>query len=177
MKVEVNVDKILKEIGQDNKPAISVGAVKQVAAKVESLFRKAGYGITSASGDTTRGTVIEPTIEDIEVYVPKFKSSKPSKLKKGDLFLGFSVNGKGRPMVIAKIVGDTAYCIALTTTEDEYTLIPHQSRFLEPGFYCNNFILVRTSQITKSFLGIADDTRNLNKAIKLIKEKIKKDLL
>ena len=115
--------------------------------------------------------------KELEYYVPKFKKDNPTSLKKGDLFLGFSVNGKGRPMVIAKIVKGMAYCISLTTTKDEYALIPHESRFLEEGFYCNSFTVVRMEQIKKNFLGIMDDTRNLNKSVKFITEKIRKDLL
>jgi hypothetical protein len=184
MKVEVNVENILKQIGEGDKPAYSLKVVKEVANKVEYLFRKAGYGIDTGSPvivqPVTLPTVVESEADkcdnDPHSYVPKFKRCKPNHIKKGDLFLGFSVNGKGRPVVVAKIVKDIAYCIALTTTEDEYTLMPHNSRFLEEGFFSNSFMVAKTSYIKQNFIGVMDDTRTLNKAIKIIKEKVKADL-
>ena len=174
MKVKIDINKILKDIGQDGNPAISLKAVQQVVDKVEFEFRNAGYGIN----DTEVKIIdINSTNDTIDLgYVPKFKKANPTSLKKGDLFLGFSVNCKGRQMVIAKIVKDMAYCISLTTTKDEYALIPHESRFLEEGFYCNSFTVVKLEYIKKNFIGIMDDTRNLNKSAKLITEKIRKDL-
>ena len=174
MNVTINVDEMLKSINQDNKPSVSVGTLKQIVSQVERKFRKAGYGINDTEEKKIDTNSINETI--VLEYVPKFKKANPSRLKKGDLFLGFSVNGKGRPMVIAKIVKDMAYCISLTTTKDEYALLPHESRFLEEGFYCNNFTVVKVEQIKKNFLGIMDGTRNLNKSVKLITEKIRKDL-
>ena len=106
MKVKIDINKILKDIGQDGNPAISLKAVQQVVDKVEFEFRNAGYGIN----DTEVKIIdINSTNDTIDLgYVPKFKKANPTSLKKGDLFLGFSVNCKGRPMVIAKIVKDMA---------------------------------------------------------------------
>ena len=40
MKVTIDLNKILKDIGQNGKPAISLKAVQQVADKVEYEFQK-----------------------------------------------------------------------------------------------------------------------------------------
>jgi ribosomal protein S16 len=182
MKVDVNVENILKKIGEGDKPAYSLKVVKEVASHVEQLFRRAGYGIDSigAVNPVAKPVIIEAEVkvepDEPQAYVPKFRKCKPSTIKKGDLFMGYSVNGKARPIVVAKIVKDLAYCICLTTTEDEYTLMPHNSRFLDEGFLTNSFILVKTKYIKDNFLGVMDDTRTLNKAIKIIKDKVKSDL-
>jgi hypothetical protein len=54
--------------------------------------------------------------------------------------------------------------------------MPHNSRFLEEGFFSNSFMVAKTSYIKQNFIGVMDDTRTLNKAIKIIKEKVKADL-
>lgn len=104
--------------------------------------------------------------------VPTVKKLKPSYIKKGDIFMGASINHKNRPFVVAVVKNDMAYCIPLSTTDDEYSLIPHNSRFLEPGFYGNSFLLVKADQIMDNFRGVLDDNRTLNKAIKLIIKKL-----
>jgi hypothetical protein len=156
----MELDSILKKMGQENKPTLSMKVVREIVTKVEAEYKSA------------------PTNTEIksDVMLPKFKRAKPNVIKKGDVFSGMSVNGKHRPIVVAKVMKDTAYCIALTTTEDEHALIPHNSRFMDKGFYCNQFCKVKLDFITRMFTGVMEDSRGLNKAIKLIIEQTLKDL-
>lgn len=109
-----------------------------------------------------------PLMEDAEWMTPTY-------YKKGDLFQGMGINSKPRPFVIAKVVKDGVYAIPLTTNEDEYALIPHNSRFLKAGFLGNQLVFVRIQVIKPKFLGVFDDSKSLNKAIKIITDKFKKE--
>lgn len=139
-------------MNQDNKPALSLKVVREIVTKMEMTYTKGA-----------------PLRMDKSVV-------KVNKIKKGDIFLGFSINGKERPYVVAKVVGDMVLAIALTTTPDMYALIPYTSRFFRDGYICNSFTKVRLDFVTSKFVGIMENTRVLNKAIKLITEQTLKDL-
>lgn len=98
----------------------------------------------------------------------------PKIFKKGDVFRGSGVNSKLRPFVIAKKNKNGFYCIPLTTTKDEYALLETHSRFFR-GYLGNYMVFVRKEFIESSFIGTLDDTRSLNKAIKVIADNFKKD--
>lgn len=84
-KVKVDVENILKKIGEGDKPAYSLKVVKEVANHVETLFRREGFGIindpATPISTTSTGAVVLPE-EDLETYVPKFKNCKPSSIKR-----------------------------------------------------------------------------------------------
>ena len=147
-------DLIVKHSGCEIKESFTLKQVRHLVMGMKSV---------------TKGNPPEPTIN--------FTKSNVMKVKKGDIFTGTSINHKVRPYVVALVRDNLAYCIPLTTTEDEYTLLPHKSRFLKPGFYCNSFIVVKIDYITENFGGVMDDNRNLNKAIKLITKQTLTDLL
>lgn len=103
--------------------------------------------------------------------------AKPTQIKKGDVFSGAGVNGKPRPFVVAKVVDNWCYCIALTTTEDEYALLPYTSRFYPvKGYLTSSLLIAKNEQVVEKFMGVLDDNRSINKAFKIICEKYKKDL-
>ena len=90
-------------------------------------------------------------------------------IKRGDVFLGYSANGKKRPMVVLKKVKDFYTCVPLTTTNDEYALIPHNSRFFRSGFISKQILLIKRDIIINNFAGVLDDNKTLNQAIKTLK--------
>lgn len=147
-------DLIVKHSGNGIKDTYTLKQVRHLVFGMKSLIKQESP---------------EPTI--------KFNRSNIVKIKKGDLFTGMSINHKARPYVVAIVRDDMAYCIPLTTTEDEHSLLPHKSRFLKAGFYCNSFTVVKTSFVLENFKGVMDDNRNLNKAIKLITKQTLTDLL
>lgn len=112
----------------------------------------------------------------VRALLPYMQDCKtPINSKKGDVFQGTGVNGKPRPFVIVKVVKDGVYAIPLTTQEDEYTLISHDSRFMKPGFLANQLVFVKDDHVKKHFVCTFDDSRSLNKAAKLITDRIKKE--
>lgn len=153
----MDLQKVLRELGLEGKPALSVKQVHTIINKVIVLNSK-------------------ESVVNEQAPVLTFKVARPKTLKKGDLFIGHSVNGKQRPFVVYKVMGDMALTIPLTTTEDAYALVPHNSRFSEKGFLCNHFAVVKTEYILKRFVGMFDDNRSINKAAKLITEKTLKEL-
>ena len=98
---------------------------------------------------------------------------KVEKLKKGDVFVAHG-GAKPRPHVIAKVMTEGSYCIPLTTTNDFYASIPHNSRFLGEGYFSNQMVYLSNEYIKKHFVGVLDSSRDLNKAIKLITRRFNK---
>ena len=142
--------------------------------KIEGSYNKSTILgiITSLTSDTP--------LEKLPLSTPKIEEIKPSvvntssyqgkyKIKKGDVFVGYSVNGKRRPIVVVRVDELFCSCIPLTTTEDEYTLIPYNSRFFRGGFLSNQILRVKHNVIKHNFVDVLDDNRTLNKAIKLLK--------
>lgn len=156
----MDLQKVLRELGLEGKPSVSLKQVHSIINKVIIVSKE-------------KPVAVVPSTEPL---LPKFKVGRPTKIKKGDAFIGHSVNGKQRPFIVYKVLGDMTLVIPLTTTNDAYALIPHNSRFFEEGYLCNHFCTVRTDFIHKRFIGMFDDNRSINKAAKLITEKTIKEL-
>ena len=100
----------------------------------------------------------------------KIRFSAPTELKKGDLFIGYSINGKRRPFVVANVIDkDTCAAIPFTTTKDLYALVPCTSRFFDrPTNLTNQVHLVKTEFVQDNFIGVFDNNRALNKALSIL---------
>lgn len=89
----------------------------------------------------------------------------PSRLKKGDVFTD-RVGSKVRPVVIAKVVGDTVTGIPLSTTEDELNLMESSSRFFGDSYFSKGIVVAKYSYAMEYFIGVYDNEKLLRKAIK-----------
>lgn len=168
---------LLKELDIKVVPSYSLNTLH----KVLDLYKKK---LNGGKLDVPSGADDKPKVMPMENISEKGDDSsfckipkRDLRIKKGDVFMAFGINGKRRPFVVAQVVTNGVYAIPLTTKQDAYTLIPHHSRFLSTGYFANYFIFVKKEVVGSGFYTILDDTRTLNKAIKLIKEKLTNDLL
>ena len=96
---------------------------------------------------------------------------RPRYLKKGDV-VSNGVGAKKRPCVVVKVDKDFVYAIPLSTTEDELSLCASSSRFFDNGWFTRGVSVVSTDYAIDNFIGVYDNIKLLNKAIKLTKEEI-----
>jgi len=108
---------------------------------------------------------------DIEHYMNtlfeqhRTQTRKPSKLKKGDVYIEF-VGFKSRPVVVAYVLDDVVVGIPLSTTQDVMNILPSKSRFLLPGYFSRMFIVTKKVDAMNMYTTIYDNPKLLNKAIK-----------
>jgi hypothetical protein len=96
-------------------------------------------------------------------------SKEPIKYKKGDVF-SFNLSSKPRPYVIIKQVKELIISIPLTTCKDELSVHFYNSRFMGQGYFSNQLLAFKESHIKDNFIGVLDDTKNINIAFKQIVE-------
>ena len=104
------------------------------------------------------------------------ESNPPSKLRKGDVY-GWNGGAKVRPCVIIKVLADVVYGIPMSTTEDEMNLMPYNSRFFGNGWYSRAIECSKHQFVKDNFLGVHDNPKELNKAIKLIMDEFNNNIL
>lgn len=109
--------------------------------------------------------LVTPDSEDL----PYSDISKPKYLKKGDVYLA-SVGSKRRPVVIAKILDDIVLGIPLSTTKDELNLYKSSSRFFGNGWFAKQLISANKQYAYDNWVGIYDNHKRLNTAIKELKK-------
>lgn len=93
----------------------------------------------------------------------------PSKYKKGDVYAD-NCGGKKRPVVIIKVLKDFVIGIPLSTKKDCLNLHPYKSRFFGEGWFSKQFCILNIEYLDKAFIGVFDNNKNLNEAIKKLKE-------
>ena len=96
---------------------------------------------------------------------------QPSKIKKGDVIYN-EMGGKKRPCVVVKVFKDFVFMIPLSTTFDELNLIQSRSRFFKKGWFTKGVAVSKKEYAIQNFMGVYDNPKLLNKAIKLMKEEI-----
>lgn len=122
--------------------------------------------------------ILEHLVDSLSTELPLEPSHKKigiKSVKKGDVFLGSSINYKTRPFVVAKVGKECSYCIPITSDKNCYASIPHSSRYFEDGYYVNHMIKVDNNFIISNFIFPLGNSRTLNEAIKLIVNRLKKD--
>lgn len=100
----------------------------------------------------------------------------PSRLKKGDVY-GWDGGAKVRPCVIIKVMKHVSYGIPLTTTLDEMVLMRSNSRFFGNSYYSRAIECAKNDYIFDNFIGVHDNPKELNKAIKLIMDEFNNNIL
>lgn len=109
--------------------------------------------------------LVTPDSEDI----PYIEVNKPKYLKKGDVYIA-AVGSKKRPVVIAKILDDIVLGIPLSTTKDELNLYKSSSRFFKNGWFSKQLISARKQYAYDNWVGIYDNHKRLNIAVKELKK-------
>lgn len=98
-------------------------------------------------------------------------SSKPSKLKRGDVFI-CNVGNKNRPVVVISTKNSVVYGITLSTTNDCLNLYDGQSRFFGESFLGKGVVTAHEQFAIDNFIGVYDNPRVLKKAIEEMKKEI-----
>ena len=109
--------------------------------------------------------LVTPDSEDI----PYADINKPKYLKKGDVYIA-AVGNKRRPVVIAKILDDIVLGIPLSTTKDELNLYKSSSRFFKDGWFSKQLISASEQYAYDNWVGIYDNHKRLNIAVKKLKK-------
>ena len=115
------------------------------------------------------GSHVKKTIIDTDFKVLKQNSYPPEQIKKGDVIV-LPQGSKNRPCVIAKVLKDrTCIYIPLTSTDNLHCLTPYKSRFFKEGCFCKTIDICSEEKAIQSFVGVFDNMRALNQAVKELK--------
>lgn len=121
---------------------------------------------------TYLGSEIKTRINSISME----RREAPTIIKKGDVFIDY-VGVKSRPCVVIKVKKcGMVIGLPLTSTENIHNLIPYSSRFSGEGWFCNTYIITTEEHIRNHFAGVFDNMKNLNEAIKALKEFVGKNI-
>lgn len=151
-----------------------------IKEKIESgEFIKQVFGTRKAMYD---GAEVRRLLETaVDVCSLTSKPIEPTRkitikrVRKGDVFIGMSINHKFRPFVVAKAGKECSYCIPLTSEENCYSTIAHSSRYLEEGYYSNHMVKVDNEFIIANFKFPLGNNKTLNQAIQIITKNLTKD--
>lgn len=138
----------------------------------EELKRKVIDKFTGSS--TYLGSFIKKTILETDFKVLKEVQNLPTYIKKGDVII-VNEGKKSRPGIVAKVLKDrTVVFIALTSTENVHCLSPSKSRFFGDGCFTKSFNVCTEEYAIQNFIGVYDNPKYLNIAIKELKQFIDK---
>lgn len=122
------------------------------------------------------GSHIKTVIMETDFKVLKRNSNPPSNIKKGDVFTT-QFGTKSRPCVVIKVLRDrTVVYVPLTSTENVHCLTPYSSRFFGKGCFSRSISVCTEEYATTNFVGVFDNMKNLNEAIKELKQFLNKVL-
>lgn len=99
----------------------------------------------------------------------------PDKLKRGDAITTYS-GAKARPSIIIKVTKDYVVSLPLTSSENPNSLCESESRFFGKGWFCNTYAVTPTKYAFERFIGIYDNSKCLNNAIKELRLFIVKNI-
>ncbi len=114
---------------------------------------------SSYLGTYVRTLINEVTCEDAFV---------PDTLKKGDVIKTYS-GVKTRPCVVVGVYKDYVISIPLTSTESVHCMSESDSRFFGKGWFCNSYVITPIELALESFIGVYDNNKLVNNAIKELK--------
>lgn len=115
----------------------------------------------------------KPSIHQVKGWLKTISSGKTvSSLRKGDVIAYLLY--KRRPVVVVKVTKDNIYGIPLSSTEDEHNLCAYSSRQFGNGFFNKSLVTMKPDICKNNFIGTFDNFKDLNKAVKLLKELIMK---
>lgn len=119
------------------------------------------------------GTAVKAFVNEVSFETQYF----PSQLKKGDVIkVNCQDSGKIRPSVIIKVTSEFTISIPLTSTENVHNLCESSSRFFKDGFFCKNYVVTPIEKAVNNFIGVYDNPKLLNQAIKELRVFIVKNI-
>jgi len=97
-------------------------------------------------------------------------TNPPEKIKKGDVII-VTEGTKTRPAVICKVLKNgTCIYIPLTSSENIHCLSYSKSRFFGEGCFSKSFSVCTEEFAIRNFVNVYDNMKDLNKAIKELKQ-------
>lgn len=99
----------------------------------------------------------------------------PTTLKKSDV-IKHQAGSKIRPCVIIKVKTDKVICLLLTSTENIHYLCESKSRFFGNTYFSNEYKVIEIERAKRNFIGVYDNHKYLNNAIKELKLFILKNI-
>lgn len=106
---------------------------------------------------------------DLNIHKVPTNKTIPTHVKKGDVFYSLA-GSKVRPCVVVKVLKDEVIFITLTSSDNSSALIPSKSRFFGEGYFGKTLSNAPIELVLNRFLGVYDNPKNLNLAIKEIKK-------
>jgi len=131
--------------------------------ELQEKFTPTGTYLGSFVRNAIQGTSFKPNNLGFQV--------KPKIIKKGDVVLVHQ-GVKPRPCCVVKVVGDTVCYIPLTSSDNIHCLSESSSRFWGDGSFCKTFDICTLEYALDNFIGVYDNPKLLNRAIKELKEYI-----
>lgn len=126
---------------------------------------------------TYLGSFVKKEIMETDFKILKSSGmQKPFKIKKGDVITAYE-GVKCRPAVVVKVLKDESVIyIPLTSTDNCHCMTPFYSRFFGEGCFTKSFNVCTKEYALEYFIGVFDNMKALNQAIKDIKEFINTNL-
>lgn len=122
------------------------------------------------SNSSYLGSHVKLTIQQFDFKTLNDGVQKPKYIKKSDVILVWE-GVKRRPAVIIKVLKDrTCIYTPMTSTENIHCLTPFNSRFFGEGCFTKTVSVCTEEFAIENFAGVFDNNRDLNVAIKNLKE-------
>ena len=138
----------------------------------EKLKRELSNQFTANT--TYLGSFVKNTIQQADFKELKGVQS-PTKIKKGDVFI--SQFKKPRPCVVVKVLKDkTCLYMPLTSSDNVHCGTPYNSRFFGEGCFSKTLSICTEEFALYNFVGVFDNMKNINQAIKDFKKLVAEEL-
>lgn len=123
------------------------------------------------------GSYVKSMINEIHCEERK---QPPTSWKKGDVIqvrVNKDGSNKPRPSVVIKVYLDYLVSIPLTSADDINKLCDSTgSRFFKDSFFCNTYTITPIDKANEAFLGVYDNMKSLNNAIRELRLFINKNI-
>lgn len=122
------------------------------------------------TNSTYLGSFVKQVISQTDFKVLRVENNRPSFIRKGDVII-LPEGAKTRPCVVVKVLKDrTVVYIPLTSTENVHCLTPYKNRFFREGCFTKTFSVCTEETAIENFCGVFDNMKDLNRAIKELRE-------
>ena len=98
------------------------------------------------------------------------KVFKPVSIKRYDLLYAHA-GAIPHPCVVIRIRDNNVYCLPITSQPGKQNIKSiERSRFFEKNYFYNNIIVLSTEEAMKSFVGVFDSKKEVDEAVRNMKE-------
>lgn len=121
---------------------------------------------------TYLGSFIKDEITKVSFKPNQRSENIPTYIKKGDVFIS-QEGAKNRPCVVLRILKDrTIIYTTLTSSDNIHCLSESSSRFFKEGCFCKTLSVCTEQYALDNFVGVYDNMKAVNNAIKELKNYI-----